>query len=84
MLINGFEPSIQNILLTLNNDRQMVMICSIWSDIVRCFAQKYMANPIKVFVDTSNPVHPDRTEHKITDRHARAIRSVCKMQRLNG
>lgn len=54
----GIESNqIQRILLAIQNRRQMVMTSSIWSDIVRCFIQKFMANPIKVYVNTSDSAH---------------------------
>lgn len=46
----GFEPQIRKVLLHVRPDRQTVMTSATWPPGVRRLAEKYMINPIQVFL----------------------------------
>lgn len=64
MLNKGVESEIETILLAIRDHRQMIMTSATWSDIVRGFAQKYLTNPIHVYVNAFDSANSDNTEPK--------------------
>ncbi|KAK6618689.1 hypothetical protein RUM43_013080 [Polyplax serrata] len=50
MLDMGFEPQIKKVLLDIRPDRQSVMTSATWPSNVQRLAERYMNNPIQVYI----------------------------------
>ncbi|XP_044538716.1 probable ATP-dependent RNA helicase DDX53 [Gracilinanus agilis] len=65
MLDMGFEPQIMKILSDIRPDRQTVMTSATWPDIVRHLSQKYLKDPMIVYVGTLNLATVNTIKQKI-------------------
>ncbi|XP_003342337.1 probable ATP-dependent RNA helicase DDX53 [Monodelphis domestica] len=65
MLDMGFEPQIMKILSDIRPDRQTVMTSATWPDIVRHLSQKYLKDPMIVYVGTLDLTTVNTIKQKI-------------------
>ncbi|XP_020855800.1 putative ATP-dependent RNA helicase DDX43 [Phascolarctos cinereus] len=65
MLDMGFEPQIMKILLDVRPDRQTIMTSATWPDAVRRLSQKYLNDPMIVYVGTLDLAAVNTVKQKI-------------------
>ncbi|XP_072483244.1 uncharacterized protein [Notamacropus eugenii] len=76
MLDMGFESQIMSILSDIRPDRQIVMTSATWPDGVRRLSQKYLKDPMIVYVGTLDLVAVNTVKQKIiitTEQEKRAL-----------